>query len=71
MVQEIITYIILLVTFGVVGFRLVRFVFSFGKKRLNQASAGKCGSCCTGCAAKDLNGNPECSTGPARAGIEL
>ena len=70
MVQQIVTYLILLIAFGAVALKLYRVLLSFGKKKLNQAG-GKCGSCSTGCALKDLKQEPECPTVPAKARMIL
>jgi hypothetical protein len=61
MVQEIITYLILIAVFGLAGLKLYRIVLSFYKKKQDLAS-GKCDSCGTGCELKDLQPEHGCPT---------
>ena len=63
MIQEIITYVILLVTFIAVGLKLYHLLLSFNKKKRNQAG-GKCRSCRADCALKDPETNQECPPEP-------
>lgn len=70
MVQEIITYLILLFTFGIVGLKLYGFIISAMTKKSEQEN-GKCGTCSTGCALKDLRGNPECLPNSTNTNIIL
>ncbi|MGQ8336888.1 FeoB-associated Cys-rich membrane protein [Sunxiuqinia sp. A32] len=58
MIQEILTYIIVLGAFTAAGYKIYQ-ALPINKKK---ATDGKCGSCTTGCALKDLNGAPECPT---------
>ena len=60
MIQEIITYLILLVTFGIVIRKLYLLLLSFNKRKGAQPNAGKCGSCDSECALKELAENQEC-----------
>ena len=72
MIQEIITYLILTAAFGMTALKLFRLLLSFKKKKQEEAkTAGKCGSCSTGCALKDLAAEPECPTVPAKANYSL
>ncbi|TDN97118.1 hypothetical protein DET65_2510 [Sunxiuqinia elliptica] len=63
MAQEIITYVILLTTFGYVVFRIYKTIEKLQSPK-DKDSANKCGSCGTGCSLKDLpTKNPECPPG--------
>ena len=55
--QEIITYLIVATAFGIAVYKMV-LTLPFLKKK--SAKGGKCGSCATGCALKDIKANPEC-----------
>ncbi len=49
MVQDIIAYIIIIIAFGVLVYRILQF-FNLTKKK-----ASKCGGCTTGCSLKELH----------------
>ncbi len=55
--QEILTYLIVIAAFGIAIYKMY-LALPFRKKK--SASAGKCGSCATGCALKDLQADPDC-----------
>lgn len=60
MPQEIITYLILLITFAIVARKIYRSVLAFSQKKGDQDKTGKCASCSADCTLKDLTGNPDC-----------
>ncbi len=60
MVQEILTYLILLTTLVVVFRKLYRLHSSLNKPKPNQRKLEKCDSCNSGCSLKGINTNTEC-----------
>lgn len=54
--QEVLTYLIIIAAVSVAVYKIYK-ALPFQNKK---ATSGKCGSCATGCALKDLDGNPEC-----------
>ncbi len=60
MVQEILTYLILLITLGAVLWKLYRLYCVLNKRKSNQRRIEKCDSCSSGCTLKDLNENTDC-----------
>lgn len=56
--QEVLTYIVILAAVSVAVYKIY-LAIPFKTKK---TSPGKCGSCSTGCALKNLNVDPECPT---------
>jgi hypothetical protein len=60
MVQEILTYIILLITLSAVIWKLYRLYRALNDRKSNRRRIEKCDSCSSGCTLNGLNENPEC-----------
>jgi len=61
MIQEILTYLILLITLVAVFWKLYRLYFTLNKPKSNpEGKLEKCDSCSSGCALKELSSTPDC-----------
>ena len=66
MVQEIITYIIVLSAIGAAFYRLFKLIIQLANAKTKTAS-GKCGGCSSGCALHDLPvANTSFASAPSR-----
>ncbi|WP_430973821.1 hypothetical protein [Sunxiuqinia rutila] len=63
MVQEILTYLILLIAIAVIVRKVYRVVRSVSQAKRGTSEPDKCGICATGCAIKDMKENQACPPG--------
>lgn len=61
MIQEIITYIILLTTVGIAGYRIFQALRPLIDKK-HQQTGSSCAGCSTECSLKDIKGQATCGT---------